>query len=345
MSVPLVRISNATKIFPGPNGDIQALADVSLDIEKGMVFGILGRSGAGKSTLIRLINGLEKPTSGRVLVGGTDLASLSPSGLKLVRKKTGMIFQHFNLAKTLTVRENVQLPLRLHGVPGAEAKSRAEKFLSLVGLSDKATAYPAQLSGGQKQRVAIARALALEPDILLSDEATSALDPETKESILDLLGKINRELGITIVLITHELGVVQKICHRCAVMDSGRIVEEGPVFDIFTGPKASLTRSFIKGHFHEHVLPKVLAATTAPGSFVRLSYTGSASVKPALALATRKFRVVPNILSGLITELGDEPYGRLTIHLEGDDDEVSMAIAFLRAEGVGVEEVTYDELS
>lgn len=345
MSESLVEIRNVTKTFPGVNGDIQALRNVSLSIEKGTVFGILGRSGAGKSTLIRLINGLEKPTSGQVLIGGQDLGTLDSSGLKAVRKKTGMIFQHFNLARTLTVRENVLLPLRLHRVPATKARARTEEFLSLVGLADRATAYPAELSGGQQQRVAIARALALEPDILLSDEATSALDPETKESILELLHKINRDFGITIILITHELSVVQKICQRCAVMDSGAIVEEGRVFDIYTKPKATITKSFIKGHFHESVLPRVLASAISPGKFTRLSYTGGASVKPALALATRKFSVIPNILSGLITELGDEPYGRLTVHLEGEHDEVEKAIAYLRDEGVGVEEVDHDELS
>lgn len=345
MVEPLVRIEGVIKRFPGAKGDIQALDNVTLEIAKGEIFGILGRSGAGKSTLIRLINGLERPTAGRVLVSNCDLSLLSSAELKKMRRKTGMIFQHFNLARTLTVRENVELPLRLHRVDAVSARSKTDEFLSLVGLSDKADAYPAQLSGGQKQRVAIARALALEPDILLSDEATSALDPETKESILTLLARINRELGITILLITHELSVVQRICDRCAVMDSGKIVESGTVFDLFSNPRAALSKSFVKGHFHEAVLPKVLAATTAPGRYARLTFTGDASVKPVLALAARRFAVTPNILGAIISELGDEPYGRLTVHLEGEGREVEAAISFLLDEGVGVQEVSYDELA
>lgn len=309
---------------------------ISLEIARGDIFGILGRSGAGKSTLIRCINALERPDTGRVLFDGLDLATLKPGALKVARKRMGMIFQHFNLVKTASVAENVALPLRLHGVPRGEVKARVARFLDLVGLSDKTLSYPAQLSGGQKQRVAIARALALEPDLLLSDEATSALDPETKDSILELLKKINRDLGITVVLITHELSVVQAVCDRVAVLDAGTIVESGPLFSVFTQPRSPLTRSLLKGFWHDQI-PDAVIRAVGPGRRFVFSYTGAATVKPAVADLVERFHLRPNILGGVVTQLGDEPFGRLVVQLEGP--RVDDALEHLRREGVAIEEV------
>ena len=312
----LVRFENVTRIFPGPGGGVRALAGVDLEVGRGEIFGILGRSGAGKSTLIRCVNALERPDAGRVLFDGTDLAGLSPPALKAARKRMGMIFQHFNLVKTATVGDNVALPLRLHGVPKAEVKARVARFLDLVALTEKTRSYPAQLSGGQKQRVAIARALALEPDLLLSDEATSALDPETKESILELLKRINRTMGITVVLITHELSVVQAVCDRVAVLDAGVIAEAGPLFSVFTQPQSPLTRSLLRGFWHDQI-PDAVTRAVGPGRRFVFSYTGDATVKPAVAELVEKFHLRPNILGGVVTQLGDEPFGRLVVQLEG----------------------------
>ena len=343
--VPIVHLESVAKTYYSAAGEVHALKELSLSVPSGSIYGILGRSGAGKSTLIRLINGLERPGKGRVLISGRDLHALSRGELKGLQRKTGMIFQHFNLVNALTVRENVTLPLRLSGVSRSKALEMADRFLAMVGLTEKSLTYPSLLSGGQKQRVAIARALAMEPDLLLSDEATSALDPETKESILQLLQKINRELGITIILITHELEVVQKICHRAAVLDGGALVEEGEVFKLFTDPESDITRSFLRSVFHEQVMPEVIkSASETPGKYVRLSYRGGASVKPALAEAAREFDVLPNILSGIITDLGGKAYGRLTVHLKGIPAEVDRAIGFLISEGVGVREVDVHEL-
>jgi len=334
---PLVRFENVTRVFPGPGGGVRAMDGVNLEVNRGEIFGILGRSGAGKSTLIRSINALERPDSGRVWFDGVDLASLAPRALKAARKRMGMIFQHFNLVKTATVGENVALPLRLHGVGKAEVRARVTRFLDLVGLTDKAKSYPAQLSGGQKQRVAIARALALEPDLLLSDEATSALDPETKDSILDLLKQINRTMGITVVLITHELSVVQAICDRVAVLDAGTIAEVGPLFSVFTHPQSPLTRAILRGFWHDQIPAEVLRGV-GPGRRFVFSYTGPATVKPAVADLVERFHLRPNILGGVVTQLGEAPFGRLVVQIEGP--QVDEALEFLRREGVAIEEVT-----
>jgi len=332
----LVRFEGVSRVFPGPGGGVRALDGVDLEVQRGEIFGILGRSGAGKSTLIRSVNALERPDSGRVVWDGVDLATLKPADLKGARKRMGMIFQHFNLVKTATVGENVALPLRLHGVPRAEVKARVAKFLDLVGLAEKAKSYPAQLSGGQKQRVAIARALALEPDLLLSDEATSALDPETKDSILALLKQINRTMGITVILITHELSVVQAICDRVAVLDDGKIVEVGPLFSVFTHPQSSLTRSILKGFWHDQI-PEIVTRSVGPGRRFVFSYTGEATVKPAVADLVERFHLRPNILGGVVTQLGEAPFGRLIVQIDGP--RVDEALEALRRDGLVIEEV------
>ena len=242
----IVRLEGVSKVFAGRHGSpVTALEDIDLSVPQGSVLGVIGRSGAGKSTLIRLVNGLEKPSTGRVIVDGADIAVLPESALRHARRSIGMIFQHFNLLSSRTAAENIALPLEVAGFDKAAIHARVEELLALVGLSDKHNRYPAELSGGQKQRVGIARALATKPKVLLSDEATSALDPETTRSILDLLSRINAELGLTIVLITHEMAVIRSIARDVAVIESGRIVEKGDVFDVFTRPQHEVTRSFL----------------------------------------------------------------------------------------------------
>lgn len=330
----LVRWEGVSKAFEGPSGRVTALDQVTLGVRPGEILGIVGRSGAGKSTLIRTVNRLEAVDAGRVWFDGAEVGTLDRPNLKALRRRIGMIFQNFALVGSVTVAQNIALPLRLHGIDGREAKNRVDRFLALVGLTEKARAYPAQLSGGQKQRVAIARALALEPDLLLSDEATSALDPETKESILDLLQQINRDLGITIVLITHELSVVQRVAHRVAVMESGRVVEHGDLAEVFIRPKHPFTQPLLRGFWHDEVAP-VVDQAVGPGRRFVLSYSGSGSTQPALAEVAREFGLRPNILGGLVTTLGGQPFGRLVVQMDG---EVEAALDHLRARGVHVEE-------
>lgn len=241
----MVEVKNLGKEFVTPNGKITALQNISFAVAKGEVFGIMGASGAGKSTLVRCLNYLERPTTGQVRIAGQNLAELSPRQLALVRQQIGMIFQHFNLLKLRTVAQNIAFPLEIAGVPKEETQQRVDELLDIVGLTDKTQAYPHQLSGGQKQRVGIARALACRPRLLLSDEATSALDPETTQSILTLLKKINRNLGVTIILITHELPVIRQVCDRVGVLEQGRLVEMGSVTDVFNQPHAAATRRLI----------------------------------------------------------------------------------------------------
>lgn len=294
-----------------------ALEDVSLSVAPGAIMGIIGRSGAGKSTLLRMVNGLERPSTGRVLVGGRDVGAARGAALREIRRDVGMIFQHFNLLSAKTVQENVALPLRVAGVPRAEALARVREALDLVGLTGKETSYPSRLSGGQKQRVGIARALISRPEILLCDEATSALDPETTVSILSLLRDINRRLGLTVVLITHEMSVIREICDRVVVLDSGRIVETGPVWQVFGTPQADATRALLQPL--QHALPEDLAARLRPGpaphagarTLLRLSFTGAtpadtgalAAVPGARILGSRIERIQGHSLGQLLLAL------------------------------------------
>lgn len=340
----MIQLENVSKTFQTKKGSLQALQNVTLEVKKGEIFGVIGYSGAGKSTLVRCINLLERPTAGKVYVKDTELTSLSNAKLKKARKKIGMIFQGFNLLKTATVYENIAIPLKLSGVPKGDIAARVEKYLAIVGLEDKHDTYPAQLSGGQKQRVAIARALAYEPEVLLSDEATSALDPDTTEAILDLLLKINRELGITILLITHEMYVIQKICDRVAVIEKGKVVESGSVLDIFTTPKHETTQKFVNSLFGDKLPDTLLNSCQGSGSIVTLSFVGTSSGEPALAMASKKFDVYPNILSGHITQLKHQPYGRLTVHFQGNPEETAKAIRYLNEQGVQVEGVDLNAL-
>lgn len=339
----MIELTGISKSFTGKKGSIDALKDVSISVKKGEIYGVIGYSGAGKSTLIRCVNLLEKPDTGSVLVNNVDLTKLSPGKLREARGKIGMIFQGFNLLKTATVYENIALPLKLTGLSKQQVEERVTKYLKIVGLEEKHHSYPSELSGGQKQRVAIARALSHEPEVLLSDEATSALDPDTTEAILDLLLKINRELGITILLITHEMNVIQRICDRVAVMENGEVIEEGKTRDIFTSPQHATTKKFVNSLFSHNIPNEMLTKLKETGHVVSLSFFGESSGEPTLALISKKFDVFPNILSGSITQLKDESFGQLLIHLKGDVKEIEKAVSFLKEQQVLVEGVNIED--
>ncbi|RVD73381.1 MAG: methionine ABC transporter ATP-binding protein [Mesorhizobium sp.] len=321
-------------------GVTPALDGVSLTVRKGEILGIIGRSGAGKSTLIRCLNGLERPDTGAVFIEGREIGRLGERALQPLRRRIGMIFQHFNLLSAKTVEDNVALPLKIEGRPRAERLARATELLELVGLSEKAKAYPAALSGGQKQRVGLARALAARPALLLSDEATSALDPETTRSILALLKDINRRLGLTILLITHEMEVIRSIADRVAVIDAGRIVEEGPVWSVFADPRSEITRSLLGGIRPQ--LPDEIASRMAAGigaeTILRIDVAGEAARGPLLSdLATAvpgPFRLV----HGGIDHVQQQPVGTLFLAVPGNDaDRLPKLIAFLEARQARVE--------
>ncbi|WP_033542943.1 methionine ABC transporter ATP-binding protein [Planococcus sp. CAU13] len=334
----MIQLKNISKEYKSKKGVIRAVNDVSLHVKKGEIHGVIGYSGAGKSTLIRCVNLLEAPTEGKVQVNGREFTKLTKNELLDERKKIGMIFQGFNLLRTATVAENIAIPLRLIGIEGREVPERVEKYLDIVGLTDKKNAYPGQLSGGQKQRVAIARALAQEPEVLLSDEATSALDPETTESILDLLLKINAEFGITILLITHEMHVIQKICDHVYVMEAGDIVEDGPVIDLFSKPRHKTTRSFLNTISQRKLSNDFVSNLKQTGSVLRLTFRGDSTGEPLLAVVAKEFNVKPNILTANIMELKNGVIGNLDVHLAGEQEEVGRALAFLNANGVAIEE-------
>ena len=328
-----VVVKDLTKIFPAKDGDVTAADHISFEVEQGDIFGIIGLSGAGKSTLVRCLNLLEHPTSGEVIVNGQSLETLSKKELRLARRKIGMIFQHFNLLMQRTALDNVCFPLEIAGVPKKEACKRAMELLRTVGLVDKANAYPSQLSGGQKQRVAIARVLASDPQILLSDEATSALDPETTRSILALLREINEKTGITIVLITHEMAVVQEICRNVIVMENGRIAEEGKVEEIFRNPKTEAAR-------------RLLVNAGSPiqkmqgGRFIRLSFREFSAFEPVIGNAILKFRTPINILYADTHRLSGKVNGQMIVELPPDQKTAEEMIAYFEEKDLGVEEWT-----
>lgn len=335
----MIELKNVRKSFFSNKQEITAVDGVNMTINAGEIHGVIGYSGAGKSTLIRCVNLLETPTEGEVIINGQNLLKLSSSDLREVRSKVGMIFQHFNLLKTVTVYDNIAIPLKLSGVPKNELKERVEKYLKIVGLEDRASNYPSQLSGGQKQRVAIARALSLEPTILLSDEATSALDPETTESILDLLLKINRELGITILLITHEMNVIQKICDHVYVMENGSVVEQGSTIDLFTSPQHSTTQKFLNTISQRQLSDSLVESLNVTGAVTRLTFVGAATGKPALAEVSKKFSVTPNILTANIIELKNGIVGNIVVHLEGDKNAILDALKYLEQSGIRIEQL------
>jgi D-methionine transport system ATP-binding protein len=335
-----------TKAFAKPGGGVvSAVEDASLTVEAGAITGIIGRSGAGKSTMLRMVNGLERPTAGQVLVSGQDVGAAQGAALREIRRDVGMIFQHFNLLASRTVAGNIALPLEVAGVPRATIKTRVADLIHRVGLDAQRDRYPAELSGGQKQRVGIARALATEPKVLLSDEATSALDPETTQTVLELLKDINRELGLTILLITHEMAVVRDIASHVAVIEDGKIVEAGKTYDVFTAPKHPTTRSFLSG-VTGVTLPAFIKGRlhdTRPAGpceeVVRVTFAGKHATDPMLARLTRDLGIAVNILAGAVEEIGTQPFGNLLISFDADKGQE--ARAYMERHGLLTEVLGY----
>ena len=360
----MIKLENIDVTFTQGKKVVNAVRNVSVDVEDGDIYGIIGYSGAGKSTLVRTINLLQRPTSGNVEVNGVDLLKLKPNELRDARKKIGMIFQHFNLMNTLSVFDNVAFPLKkakkllveegetavdpnaepkLVKLTKKEIKEKVDSLLQLVGLEDKANSYPSQLSGGQKQRVAIARALANDPDVLLCDEATSALDPKTTYSILELLKKVNEQLGITIVIITHEMQVVKEICNKVAVMEDGEVIEQGTVLDIFTNPQRNLTKDFIDTATHinqgiETVLSHEQLLNLKDGDYlVKISFVGASTGEPLITKLSTQFQVAANILFANVEIIQETPVGTLLVGLSGEQASIESALSYIKGQGVSVE--------
>lgn len=341
----MIDIQDLSLTYAGPQGPVHALKNINLHIQAGEVFGIIGRSGAGKSSLVRCMNLLNRPVSGKMIVNGRDLLQLSDAQLRQARQEIGMVFQHFNLLSSRTVFDNAALPLELAGVSKAEIAQRITPLLELVGLAHLANRYPAQISGGQKQRVGIARALASNPRVLLSDEATSALDPETTRSILDLLRQVNRELGVTVVLITHQMQVIKQIADRVAVMEAGQVVELGAVLDVFTNPQQAITQSLI-----DEIVPQELPASVQErvqalslglpagqsGQLLRLSYAGDSAYQPVLSHLIRELGLDLSILHGQIDDIQGQTFGSLAVFASGPPAQITAAIAYLQRNGVQV---------
>ena len=335
-----ILIQNVSKTYSTKDGNVQALKNVNLSIEQGDIYGIIGMSGAGKSTLVRCINYLEEPTEGKIFIKGKELGSFSKKELRKQREDIGMIFQHFNLLMQKSVLENICFPLYIHGKKKTEARKRAKELLEIVGLSDKAKAYPAQLSGGQKQRVAIARALASNPKILICDEATSALDPQTTASILDLLKEINQKFGITIVIITHQMSVVREICSHVAIMKSGEVVEDGKVSEIFTHPKSDVARELISRDLGNDIenTGKV-AAKISKGKNVRIVFSENSSFEPVIANMILQFNEPVNILKANTKNVGGVAKGEMILGFQEDSNNVEKMKEYLIERGLEIEEV------
>ena len=350
----MIELKEITKTFNTADGDVHAVNDVNLTIKDGEVYGIVGFSGAGKSTLVRMLNGLEKPTSGQVIINGTRIDNLSGAALRQERKKIGMIFQHFNLLWSRTVLENIMFPLELDGKLSKEERQRkAQHLADLVGLGDRIHAYPSQLSGGQKQRVGIARALANDPDILISDEATSALDPQTTDEVLDVLESINQQMDLTIVIITHEMHVIRRLADSVAVMEAGRVIEEGPVSEVFTHPKEALTKRFVNAEIdsgsQEPDIKEVIAQLLAKyphGRLVRLHFHGDQVQMPVVSEAIRQFPDLEiSILEGSIHQMADRAatIGSLFVQLVGDQSQIDECLNFFNEVRVEAEVITNEE--
>lgn len=339
----MIEFIHVSKDFGKGQQEVHAVKDVSLTIDKGEIFGIIGFSGAGKSTLVRCINLLERPTAGTVIVDGQRMMELTARQLRLARKKIGMIFQHFNLMPSRTVSGNVAYPLKGSGLKPQEIADKVQGLLELVGIGDKADAYPSQLSGGQKQRVAIARALANDPSVLLCDEATSALDPQTTKSILQLLKQLNEKLGITVVVITHEMAVVKEICGRVAVMEHGRVVEQGEVFSIFAAPQQTVTQNFIRTTSNLRKIDELIAGDSPitalkPGEvIVRLSYIQRNVSEPLISTVSQKFQITMNIIFADIEIVQDAPVGGTVAIISGEQGQIESAIEYLKEKNVCVE--------
>ncbi|MFF2911075.1 methionine ABC transporter ATP-binding protein [Paenibacillus sp. NPDC057934] len=335
----MIELKSLTKVYGKGSKTATALSGLNLSIKKGEIFGVIGHSGAGKSTLIRCINLLERPTEGEVWVDGVELTQLLEGQLQEKRRKIGMIFQHFNLLSSATVYENIAFPLRLTRASKNFIDNKVKELLALVGLEEHRDKYPAQLSGGQKQRVGIARALASDPDVLLCDEATSALDPQTTDSILRLLLDINKRFHLTIVLITHEMHVIQSICDRVAVIHGGGIVEQGEVTEVFLKPKHEITREFIRSEAqHDGPLRAAIDAShDGSAQAVKITFLGPKTYGSALSQIARETGVDFAILSGTISTIKDVPYGQLIVRFEGEAEKIAQTIAELTAQGLDVE--------
>lgn len=338
----MIELHQMKKIFDTKDGQVKAIDNVSLSINKGEIYGIIGYSGAGKSTLLRILNGLETPTSGEVKLSGKILSELKGSSLRKERQKIGMIFQHFNLLWSRTVSENIQFPLEIARVPKKERQRKANELIRLVGLEGRENAYPAQLSGGQKQRVGIARALANDPDVLLCDEATSSLDPKTTDDVLELLLEINRQFNLTIVLITHEMHVVRKICDRVAVMDDGKVVEEGNVINVFKNPNQEITKQFIRQDTDSDVenineALRELKERFPEGRIARFIFQGNNVRRPIISQLSRRYHLDINIIQGSVQESQEVPIGSLFVQVIGEEENIREAFEELKNQEVEVE--------
>ncbi|MBS3904356.1 MAG: ATP-binding cassette domain-containing protein [Simkania sp.] len=335
-AVPIIEVDSISKIYKQAEPPIKALQEVSLTIKKGEIYGIIGLSGAGKSTLIRCLAKLVKPSSGRIAFHGEDITDIAGKQLLQFRQSIGMIFQHFNLLSSRTVAGNIAYPLEVAKVSKEQQNQRVEELLGLVGLSAKKGAYPSQLSGGEKQRVGIARALANHPEVLLCDEATSALDPRTTRDILDLLKTINKTLGVTIILITHDMEVIKRICHKVAVIEAGSIVEEGPVSQVFGDPQHATTKRFIQSTSHD--IPEEFFKPSSPNrKLLRLRFKGNAASEPLIAQIVKKYNVEANILLGWIDNLRVIVVGTLIIELTGSSEGIANTLTYLAEHGVQCE--------
>ena len=329
---PIIRVDNINKTFSASNGQVEAVKDISFSIQKGDIFGIIGLSGAGKSTLVRCLNLLEKPNEGNIYIDGKNLMELSAKELRRERQDIGMIFQHFNLLMQRNVVDNICFPLEIAGVGRKEAKKRAYELLDTVGLSEKAKAYPAQLSGGQKQRVAIARVLANNPKILLCDEATSALDPQTTKSILNLLKDINKKYGITIVVITHEMAVIQEICSKVAVLDHGRLVEEGTVEELFRAPKTEEAKKLILNEF-------AYIKEMKGKHLIRVTFDGKSAFEPLIGNVVLEYKTPLNILYANTKTINGNAEGEMILQLPESKEISDRMVTYFKEKGLGVEEV------
>jgi D-methionine transport system ATP-binding protein len=337
----MIEVRNLKKVYSVTGKSIVALDNINITIAKGEIFGVIGSSGAGKSTLIRCFNMLETPTSGDIIIDGNNITKLSPAQLREKRREIGMIFQHFNLLSSRTVRGNIAYPLELSGMKKDAINNRVNELLELVGLTNQADAYPAQLSGGQKQRVGIARAIANNPKVLLCDEATSALDPKTTLSILDLLKDINKRLGLTMILITHEMEVIKNICDRVAVIDDGNIAEVGPVVQVFSQPKTLIAHEFVKQvtnfEVPESLLQQFSEKYTDNYKLLQLSFLGESTGTPVISDLIKKFNLSITILHGQIDRIQSIPYGTLVITIEGERENLTQAIQYLTDNDIRIE--------
>lgn len=338
----MIQFEGVTKTYQSGKQEIHALNGIDLTVETGEIYGVIGFSGAGKSSLIRTVNLLERPSAGRVLIHGQDVSTLSSKEIRTIRKDIGMIFQHFNLLNSKTVYHNVAMPLLLANIPKNDIEKQVKELLDFVGLADQAQKYPDQLSGGQKQRIGIARALATNPSVLLCDEATSALDPQTTKSILDLLRKINKEYTITILLITHEMGVIREICDKVAVLEAGKVIEQGSVFNVFSNPQQATTKRFVRSVMNDELPESLLAQIQDKQNnqaIYRLQFTGTSVGQPFMSRVSRDFNVDLNVLFGNITELQGVPYGNLIVEFSGESSEVERALSSIRDSTIQIEEV------